>query len=177
MKKLAIGFALVLVLGLAFLAGLSGPGSFGFSLLGGDKAEIKRQAYAFLEDLQYKDFKKKFSSSGKANMELTGDMLDALDWENLGGNSLEVGLFDPEQAAKAHKHNTSDKYPRQFIPAKDQQFNDKITTGIEDIIASFAEDQDEPAPVPSKPRQPVEPEAAAVSASFDEGFLSVLLGE
>lgn len=91
----------------------------------------------------YREFKKTQSSSVTANMELTGDMLDSLTWEDLGGNSLEVGFFDPTEAAKAHGHTTGARNlpKRQIIPSAKENFKRRIDDGIKGIVAEFAEEK------------------------------------
>ena len=60
-KKVGLGMAAVVLLGILLLAGLSGDG---FSLFGtslywsSESAKLKKLADQFLEDLQYKDFDK-----------------------------------------------------------------------------------------------------------------------
>lgn len=52
---------------------------------------------------EYKNKKKKLSSSAIANLELHGDMLNALEYKTTR-DKIEVGIFDYDQAQKADNH-------------------------------------------------------------------------
>lgn len=89
----------------------------------------------------YKKIKKEISGSTRPNMELFGDMLDALEMR-IEGSKLEVGIFqDSGQADKADGHNNfsgDSKLPkRRFIPQKNQTFKKNITQGIDRIISEY----------------------------------------
>ena len=86
----------------------------------------------------YKKEKAKESSALIANMELHGDMLDALQVVAKNNGKVEV-LIEGEQAAKADGHNKlvvgNDNLPqRRFIPDKDQTFKQPIINEIKDIV-------------------------------------------
>lgn len=88
----------------------------------------------------YKKRKGELSSSVSANMELTGEMLDALTYKVKDGK-IEVGIFDYDQAQKADNHNKFSQAsrgtklpPRQFIPRKDEKFSRDIISEINQII-------------------------------------------
>lgn len=90
----------------------------------------------------YKKVKREQSSSVTANMELTGDMLNALTFQ-VKGNKVEVGIFDEDEAQKADNHNKfssaskTTKVPqRQFIPnnKNDEVFRRDIRKEIDLII-------------------------------------------
>lgn len=92
------------------------------------------------KDSPYYKEKKLTSGSSKANLELYGDMLDALEFKPTK-NGIEIGIFDYEQAQKADNHNKfspeSKKTPlpkRQFIPHEDENFRRGIINEIKDII-------------------------------------------
>lgn len=94
---------------------------------------------------KYKKIKAETSGSGKANLELFGDMLDALEFQ-ISGNVLEVGIFDHDQALKADNHckfsndSLSTPLPRRaFIPRKDENFRRGIMDEIAEIIADAKE--------------------------------------
>jgi len=92
-----------------------------------DKDAIKEEIGSFLIDLilkdtanetsavtgkrwkglkpDYKKIKEKFGEA-IANLELNGDMLDALEFKTYR-DGIEIGFFDPEQALKAENHNKS----------------------------------------------------------------------
>lgn len=91
----------------------------------------------------YKKKKKKESSSTKANLELTGDMLDALDIR-IKGNIFTLLVDDSSQAGKSDGHNNhsgkSDLPLRRFIPKGKQKFADDIMDGIEEIVTEYEKD-------------------------------------
>lgn len=91
---------------------------------------------------EYKKRKAEESSSPIANLELSGDMLDALECVNVSGNQFELRIIDPTEAAKAHGHNTgANRLPkRQFIPEDGQTFKRNILNTIKDIALEFYED-------------------------------------
>jgi hypothetical protein len=69
-----------------------------------------------------------------ANLDLTGSMLDSLTYR-ISGNSVEVGVFDSDEAPKAYNHNVGDTLPqRQFIPMESQKFKSEIMAGIDEVI-------------------------------------------
>ena len=74
------------------------------------------------------------------NLELTGDMLDALKSKNTE-DGIEIGIFGKKQSAKADGHNNfsgESKLPkRRFIPDEDQNFRRSIQSGIDNIIEEY----------------------------------------
>jgi hypothetical protein len=85
------------------------------------------------------------------NLELTGDMLDALTFQINDDNSIDVGIFDESQEGKADGHNHwTQKSPlpkRRFIPKKSQKFDADIRAGVKEIVADYKkapEKRDEP---------------------------------
>lgn len=83
-----------------------------------------------------------------ANLDLEGDMLNALDYR-ISGNSITVGIFDSSQAVKSYAHNTGyEGHPtlankgfiRQFIPQDDQLLKADILRGIQRIIADYEDE-------------------------------------
>lgn len=95
---------------------------------------------------EYAKRKKELSSSLFANMELTGEMLDALDVVLKQGKKLSLQITGKDQVAKADGHNNfsgkSELPERDSIPntKKGQTFKDDIIAGIRDIIEGFEED-------------------------------------
>lgn len=86
-----------------------------------------------------------------SNLELNGDMLDALDFEVTKGK-LKVGIFDEDQAVKAYGHQTGfeghpwldGKAPaRQIVPDKGESFVGRIKSGIDDIIEEFMDGRED----------------------------------
>jgi hypothetical protein len=88
----------------------------------------------------YKSVKAEESSVSFANLELTGDMLDALDAEPVG-NKIKYGI-EGDQADKADGNNRgsygktrgSSKKAREFIPKKGQTFRKEFWDGIKTIV-------------------------------------------
>ena len=89
---------------------------------------------------QYAEKKAEESSSPVANMELSGDMLDSLEFK-VSGSKVEVGIWGSE-ADKADGHNNfsgDSKLPqRQFIPMKGEKFRPDIMGEVESILESYA---------------------------------------
>lgn len=88
---------------------------------------------------EYKKVKSKVSSKLFANMELYGDMLDALEVADLGSD-LSLRIVGPE-ADKADGHNNhsgKSKLPlREFIPKDGGTFKRDIIAGMRDIALDF----------------------------------------
>jgi len=82
----------------------------------------------------------------KANLDLSGSMLRALEME-VEADKIRIGIFDDdEEAAKAYGHNTGfeghpfldGKAPkRQFIPTSGQYFASEIMDGILELIDDY----------------------------------------
>jgi hypothetical protein len=92
---------------------------------------------------EYKKVKEELSGVSFANMELHGDMLDALE-ARVVGNKIRVGWFGGPEAAKADGHNNfsgeSTLPTRQSIPKPDESFKRPIITGMKAIAKEFIED-------------------------------------
>ena len=73
------------------------------------------------------------------NLELDGDMLDALTSQNRKGDIIEVGIFKAKEQGKADGHNNfsgKSKLPtRRFIPSERENFKRSIDKGIKQIIS------------------------------------------
>ena len=119
--------------------------------VGQAESPVKNGKYNPTLTKKYKKIKGDISGNSKANMELFGDMLDALEYTAKDG-IIEVGIFDSDQAKKAYGHNTGfsghpnsemrgNKYKRQFIPnksGKTGRFNDDAYEEINRIIDDYA---------------------------------------
>lgn len=92
---------------------------------------------------EYKKQKAKYSSALFANMELHGDMLDALEVVQNPKGKLELRVKGRE-ADKADGHNNhtgrSSLPPREFIPKEGQTFKKPILDGIKRIAQEFLDD-------------------------------------
>jgi hypothetical protein len=89
--------------------------------------------------------KEKKGGNTTPNLELDGDMLDALEYKNTR-NGIKVGVFKKSEVPKAYGHNSGFKgHPwledeslkRQFIPEDDQKFKSRIEAGIKDIVNEY----------------------------------------
>jgi hypothetical protein len=91
----------------------------------------------------YAEKKAEESSSPVANLELSGDMLDSLDFKVVG-NKVEVGIWGDE-ADKADGHcnhsGKSDLPERRFIPVKGENFRPDIRSEVENILSSYADEK------------------------------------
>ena len=78
-----------------------------------------------------------------ANLELEGDMLDALEYRPTGVG-VKVGIFESSQVPKADGHNNfsgDSKLPtRRFIPDSSESFNPRIENGINRILDGYRVD-------------------------------------
>lgn len=113
------------------------------SKIGSGNSPIKYGQWKRSLSPEYKKEKKKWSSSLYANMELHGDMLDALEIKRKGKTKLEYGVFDPDEAPKADGHNNHSglsKLPkREFIPKQGGSFKRDILNGVKNIIEDYAD--------------------------------------
>lgn len=95
----------------------------------------------------YKKVKEEVSGSTDPNLELYGDMLDALDIK-INGNKLILLVSDSSQKGKSEGHNQfeTDGPPglvkRRFIPNEedDQRFKKDIENGIRETLMDYAEE-------------------------------------
>jgi hypothetical protein len=89
----------------------------------------------------YKAFKRSQGAGTKPNLELEGDMLEALRFTTKEGK-VQVGIKG-KQGDKADGHNNhsgDSRLPlRRFIPTEDETFKQSIVRGIKDIIKAHEE--------------------------------------
>jgi len=95
---------------------------------------------------KYKALKKKAGAGSRANLLLDGDMRSQITFESYQGG-LEIGVFDETEAQKADNHNKNSAKSkntgvphRPFIPKKKESFNEKITTGVEQILDKYSKE-------------------------------------
>lgn len=96
-----------------------------------------------------KDYKAKKAQEANPipNMELTGELLDELDFKPLP-DGLEIGYLDDASDLSKNKADNHNKFTakskktavprRPFIPHKDENFNRFIQDGIKDILNEYA---------------------------------------
>lgn len=91
---------------------------------------------------KYAILKKAETGSTDANLDLNGEMLNALDY-NVSGSKIEIGVFGSD-APKADGHNNfsgKSKIPtRQFLPREGQDFTSHINSIVEDTINTYIAD-------------------------------------
>jgi hypothetical protein len=80
-----------------------------------------------------------------ANLDLNGDMLQALTFEpDYENGTVKIGIFDSSQTPKAYNHNVGDTLPqRQFIPKEDELLKAEIIRGVKRIIEEYKGSEDE----------------------------------
>ncbi len=91
---------------------------------------------------KYAEIKKNETGSSEANLDLNGDMLNALEY-NVSGSKLEIGVIGSD-APKADGHNNfsgkSSLPTRQFLPREGQDFTSHIKGIVEDTISTYIAD-------------------------------------
>lgn len=111
--------------------------------VGEGKSPVSGGAWKRSLSPEYKKLKKEISGSDFANMELYGDMLDSLEYR-IKGDTIEIGWFSGEQAAKADGHNNfsgeSTLPTRQSIPKENQSFKRDIVSGMKAIAKEFIDE-------------------------------------
>lgn len=110
--------------------------------VGEAKSPVKGESWKASLSPGYAKIKGKQSGSKTANMELKGDMLDALDVVPVNSETLSLQI-EGKQAAKADGHNKliegNPNLPkRRFIPDKDQEFKSDINQGIKKILTRYS---------------------------------------
>lgn len=96
---------------------------------------------------EYAKRKSEESSANYANLELTGEMLDALETA-VDGRRIKIEIADPEQEGKAEGHLTgqygsnSRIRPRQFMPWKrGEELSPDIMQGVKEILSRYEEEE------------------------------------
>lgn len=106
--------------------------------VGSARSPLTGQSFPGLS-AQYKKRKRKESGRAIANLELEGDMLDALEIKTTD-QTFTIGIFENSELGKADGHNNfsgrSSLPNRRFIPneAQGDTFRKGIMSGIERII-------------------------------------------
>lgn len=103
------------------------------------KSPVTGQSFAKLSK-EYAKTKKKMVGNSKANLKLTGDMIDEIDLD-FDQDSFTIFIDDPDETEKAYNHNVGDTVKaRPFIPDdnKRQKFDAGIRSKYEKKIKDFA---------------------------------------
>ena len=112
------------------------------------------RAFAALQSERYKAYKQKKAGNKKANLRLTGKMLESLDVdadESSFTISVVGGTNDVE---KAYNHNVGDTLPkRQFLPddKRNQEFKGDVVKAIKEAINRYKK------PIKERPAEAVAP--------------------
>lgn len=96
----------------------------------------------------YEKIKEDISGVDFSNMELYGDMLDAMEVKIVGGK-IKVGWFTGQEAAKAYGHQTGfEGHPtikngpvRQLVPEEGGKFKSDIVKGMKEIAQAFLDEE------------------------------------
>lgn len=87
---------------------------------------------------EYGKKKQEETGSKDANLDLSGDMINSIDYE-IDGSTLLLGVFG-DDAPKADGHNNlsgkSDLPERRFLPKKGESYKREITSLVEEVIAN-----------------------------------------
>lgn len=91
---------------------------------------------------EYKKRKLDEIGSGEPNLDLTGEMLNSLDYK-VQGERIELGIFG-EDAPKADGHNNfsgkSSLPQRRFLPGEGQEFKSDIKRLVKETVESYKAD-------------------------------------
>lgn len=112
------------------------------SYVGDAKSPVKGESWKSTLSPAYAKIKSKQSKARTANMELKGDMLDAIEVVPVNSETLSLQI-EGSQAPKADGHNKliegNPGLPkRRFIPDKDQEFKADINQGIKKILNRYS---------------------------------------
>lgn len=110
------------------------------------KSPVDGESWKSSLSKKYKKFKAEESSSTIANMELNGDLLDALEYKATK-SFVEIGIFDEELEMKkldGHGHynvfGLNPKLPqRRLLPAKDQKFKNDILKDVKALVKEYGD--------------------------------------
>lgn len=106
---------------------------------------VSGAAYKKTLSKEYKKFKLEEVGSDQPNLDLTGEMLNSLEYK-VQGEKLELGIFG-EDAPKADGHNNfsgKSKLPqRRFLPGEGQEFKSDIKRLVKETIETYKADNAE----------------------------------
>lgn len=86
------------------------------------------------------EFQAAGKNASRVNMTLSGDMLGAIDVLSATGNRVVIGIDDPDEAAKAHGHQTG---KNNTVPKMKRPFFGLNQTEINQVLAEFKSDLDQ----------------------------------
>jgi len=100
---------------------------------------VKGESIPALTSKPYKLKKRGEVGNAKANLELTGEMLDSIDFKS-GSNSLTIGVYG-EAALRADGHNNfsgkSSLPKRRIFPDEGQEYKSSVKKEIDRIISDY----------------------------------------
>ena len=98
--------------------------------------------YGGFTELSTEYAKQQKGGNKKPNLELNGDLLDALEFKTGRGDQIEFGIFKSSQVPKADGHNNfsgdSNLPLRRFIPDENESLKRDIESKIKTIINDYA---------------------------------------
>lgn len=111
--------------------------------IGGAKSPVNNKPYTGLSK-DYRKFKRDFGPA-KPNLELQGDMLDALQARIVSSrNSVVLEFESGTQSKKARNHDIGDTLPkRQIFPHAGESLRPGIRQGVRSIINDYLREQDD----------------------------------
>ena len=96
---------------------------------------------------EYKKRKLEESGVGTANLELTGEMLDALEVYAQSSTKIRIEVTGSENQGKAEGHltgqygNSSRTRPRQFMPQGSEELSPDIVRGLREVLERYEEEE------------------------------------
>jgi hypothetical protein len=105
--------------------------------IGNSRSPVNGRSFKSLSP-DYRKEKEAKGGSGKADLELSGSMLDALTVKKTSNGKLQILVDDPSQQGKVDGHNNftgQSKLPeRKFIPDESEDFRPAIRKKIKTLI-------------------------------------------
>lgn len=113
--------------------------------IGSGKSPVSGGPWKRTYSPEYKERKKQESSVRIPNLELSGDLLDALKAEPVSSNRIFYGV-EGDQAGKAEGNNIGsygrdpdESNARRFIPVDGETFKPSIVAGMREILEDFVD--------------------------------------
>lgn len=112
--------------------------------VGETRSSVTGRIWPGLQSKEYKAEKKAQGGSSRADLELTGSMLDALTVKRTRRGTLELFVDSEKEQGKVDGHNNftgQSKLPeRKFIPASDEDFRPGIRKKIKSLLESLEDE-------------------------------------